>query len=163
MIDSNLVQTTEKEVLIIQGSEKETILIESKSGPSGLSFLSGHGSPPALLGESGETYLDIDSGIVYKKSANVWTAEGSLIGPTGQSSFRTEIFILTTSDLLAKEITLSNTPVNITKTTVEIQHAPTQAYGIDFVVIGNKVNWSGLSFELLFEVGTIIIVRYYIT
>lgn len=85
-------------------------------------------------------------------------------GPPGlpsRENLQTEIYVLDQLQIDNKEIILQEIPFPANKTTIEIQNAPTQAYGIDFIVVTNKIIWSGLAFELLLEAGSLVIVRFY--
>jgi hypothetical protein len=42
------------------------------NGTNGTAFLSGSGVPAAGLGNNGDTYLDVSTGDLYKKTAGVW-------------------------------------------------------------------------------------------
>ena len=141
--------------------ELQSLIITNQSGPQGLNFYSDHGIPSNSFGADRETYLNVDTGFLYKKISGIWVYQFNIIGPTGLSNFQTEVIVLNSSQISAKQVTLLSTPAAASKTTVEIQNAPTQAYGIDFVVIGNTINWAGLSFELLLEFGSILTIRYY--
>jgi hypothetical protein len=51
---------------------------------AGTVWYEGHGVPASSLGVSGDFYLDVDTGDVYKKTGSSWGASvGNLKGPTG--------------------------------------------------------------------------------
>lgn len=52
-------------------------------GKAGSSVLSGSGVPEASLGSDGDTYLDIDTGDIYKKADGAWSKTGNIKGDTG--------------------------------------------------------------------------------
>lgn len=58
---------------------------DGKDGANGKNFFSGHGVPISVLGTDGDSYLNIDSGDLYIKASNVWSKEGSLLGPAGEN------------------------------------------------------------------------------
>lgn len=167
---SSLIRTTKPEVIKIReiggqglkgdkGDKGDT----GEAGVQGLNVLTGAGAPTSLLGRNGETYINAITGDVYTKTGATWNLTGNIRGPSGISDFRTEFRILTAQEILDKELTLLATPLNSSKTTVEIQNAPTQAYGVDFIVVGDKLQWSTLAFELLLEEGSRIIIRYFVS
>lgn len=54
------------------------------NGADGLSVLSGHGGPPAVIGNIGEFWIDIDFWNIYgPKTIAGWGAPTSLVGPPG--------------------------------------------------------------------------------
>lgn len=52
-------------------------------GADGLSVYSGAGAPSSGLGVDGETYVDVASGDVYRKSAGAWSIVGNIQGVDG--------------------------------------------------------------------------------
>jgi hypothetical protein len=52
-------------------------------GAAGASFLQGSGVPNNADGSNGDTYLDIDTGLIYLKTAGVWSQTGDLHGFDG--------------------------------------------------------------------------------
>ena len=57
------------------------------TGGRGSSFLFGNGVPPPMLGNIGDSYIDLNNGNIYVKTGvNTWTFTGnSLKGPTGNT------------------------------------------------------------------------------
>lgn len=162
---STKVETSVIETKIVRATKTERISVVSRQGPagvSGLSFYSDQGIPEDTFGFDNELYLDLTTSFLYKKISGTWTYQSTIAGATAQANFRTDVFVLTMAQVLSKEVQLPDMPSPPEKTTVEVHSAPTQAYGIDFFVLGNKVKWGGLAFELLLDVGTIITIRYFI-
>ena len=83
-------------------------------------------------------------------------------GGLGVGNFYFEEFILTPADIAAKQVRLTLSPNPSNKVQVELQGGPTQYSGIDFVVIDDVISWASLAIEGLIEVGSILIVKYFI-
>lgn len=83
-------------------------------------------------------------------------------GGLGISNFYFEEFILAPSDIAAKQVQLTLPPNPTNKVQVELQGGPTQYSGIDFIVTNDVISWSQLAIEGLVEVGSILIVKYFI-
>ena len=67
------------------------------AGPAGASdgtFLFGSGVPASTLGSDGDSYLDTDSGTLYKKAAGAWTEEYTITAGTGSGGDHTRYLAL---------------------------------------------------------------------
>ena len=53
-------------------------------GPPGSQIITGSAPPTTSLGNSGDIYIQINTGDVYKKTGNTWNLIGNIKGPPGQ-------------------------------------------------------------------------------
>ena len=77
-------------------------------------------------------------------------------------SFFVDIFILTSAQIANKQVTLTTSPSDATKTILDGIGGVPQDYGIDFTVVGNVLSWNGLGLETILQVGEKIRVTYVI-
>lgn len=68
----------------IKGATGETGA-KGDAGEDGASVLSGSGIPAEALGSNGDTYLDVATGDIYKKTDGAWAKTGSITGATGET------------------------------------------------------------------------------
>jgi hypothetical protein len=64
--------------------------------------------------------------------------------------------LITAGELTAKSFTLPATPADVTKVFADIIGGGAQHYGIDFSVIGNNFQWSGLGMDGVVDTTTVI-------
>lgn len=81
-------------------------------------------------------------------------------GPSGDNTYYTEQKTLTPTDITNQFIILTSAPTDPGETDATVIGGPLQDYGVDFVVIGNKLTWAGLGLDSLVDVGDIISVTY---
>jgi hypothetical protein len=106
-----------------------------------------------------EILYDIDKKAFYGGDGS--TLGGFLIGSTGfGSDYIVEQQVLTTQDILNKNITLINTPSDPSFVTVTIKNGISQVNGVDFNISGNILNWNGLGLDGFLEEGDTLIVEY---
>lgn len=72
---------------------------------------------------------------------------------------RTSI-ILNPADITAKEVTLPSTPAFPSDVRLTVSNAPIMINSVDFVIIGDKLNWAGKEIDGLIEAGETITVEY---
>jgi hypothetical protein len=72
-----------------------------------------------------------------------------------------EYITVNSSQITAKEIQLSNTPIVSNKVVLDIVGGTSQEYSVDFVVIGDKLNWSGYNLDGVIVSGDVLRVIYY--
>jgi hypothetical protein len=53
-------------------------------GPPGSQIITGSSPPTSALGNSGDIYIQINTGDVYKKTGNTWNLIGNIKGPPGE-------------------------------------------------------------------------------
>ena len=53
-------------------------------GPPGSQIITGSSPPTSSLGNSGDVYIQINTGDVYKKTGNTWNLIGNIKGPQGE-------------------------------------------------------------------------------
>jgi len=53
-------------------------------GPPGSQIITGNSPPTSSLGNSGDVYIQINTGDVYKKTGNTWNLIGNIKGPPGE-------------------------------------------------------------------------------
>jgi len=66
---------------------------------------------------------------------------------------------LDSSDITAKEVQLTNTP-DPTKIVVHIVSGTTQTSQVDYIVVGDKINWDGRGMETILSDGERLVVSY---
>lgn len=81
-------------------------------------------------------------------------------GPGGSSGIRVQSFTVSGPQATAKQITLSATPLNISETLVWHVGGSIQKFGVDFTIIGNKLDWNGLGMETIIDTNDEIIIQY---
>ncbi len=94
---------------------------------------------------------------------NPLTNQFDLVGTSGGgggSTYQLEQFTLNGTQASAKQVTLSMPPVTATKTTLSIQGAPGQAYGVDFIVVGSVLSWNGLGLDSVLSSGDILTILH---
>lgn len=110
------------------------------SGPSA-------GTPPAGCIH---VYSKDDKKLYYKDD----TGAEYLLG-TMDDIHATEVEYITLDEtqITNAEITLTNTPVDSTKVTLDIISGSAQVYSVDFEVTGNVLSWAGKPPQAILEVG----------
>lgn len=63
---------------------------------------------------------------------------------------------ISAGEATAKALTLTSTPKNVTNTILIPQGGTAQNYGIDFVVVGASLSWSGLGLDSLLTAGDVV-------
>lgn len=106
--------------------------------------------------EVSELVYDIDQKAFY--GGDGVTQGGFLIGEA--SGFIVDKIELTQEDINNKFVTLSQTPLVYDAVMVNIDGGIPQINGIDFVVDGNKISWSGLGLDGFLEETDVLIVQY---
>ncbi len=69
------------------------------------------------------------------------------------NAYIVEVRTLTAGEAAAKEIILTNVPVNTTKVTLDLIGGTSQQIGLDFNVSGSVLTWDGFSLETVLETG----------
>lgn len=110
----------------------------------------------ALTLEVSELVYDIDQKAFYGGDGT--TTGGFLIGET--SGFVVENIDLTQNDIDNKFVTLSRTPLVPDAVILNIDGGIPQINGVDFVVLGNKISWSGLGLDGFLEETDVLIIQY---
>lgn len=105
------------------------------------------GTPPAGCIH---IYSKGDKKLYYKDD----TGAEYLLGTTENiHASEVEYITLDATQISNAEITLTNTPVDPTKVTLDIISGSAQIYSVDFEVIGNVLTWSGKPLQAILEVG----------
>lgn len=81
-------------------------------------------------------------------------------GVDGAGTFITDNYVLTPTDLAAKQVELSAAPANPFKVELVPYGGIEQRAGVDFTVSGRVLSWSSLALELLLDAGSAFSVRY---
>lgn len=108
-----------------------------------------------LLLQVGEIVYDISENLFY--GGDGATLGGFLIGST---SGNVEILTLTQLNIDQGQATLSIAPLNPSNTLVYPEGGIAQIYGIDYLITGNTLDWSGLGLDGFLEVGETLIIEY---
>lgn len=69
---------------------------------------------------------------------------------------------ITAGEIVAKQLTLTNTPAVSTKVIVDVRGGSVQVYGLDFIVTGAILDWSGYDLDGQIIAGSILRIQYYI-
>ena len=80
--------------------------------------------------------------------------------PSNNSNYNVNKFTLGNADVANKYVTLSSTPTTASKTVLEIIGGDGQAYGVDFTIMGNQLNWSGLGLDGVLVSGDNLVVQF---
>lgn len=67
---------------------------------------------------------------------------------------------LTQTDIDNKFVTLASTPLIPSAVIVNCEGGIPQAYGTDYVVIGNQINWDGLGLDGFLDETDVLLVQY---
>lgn len=98
-------------------------------------------------------YLKDDTGTEYELLTSA--------SPIG-SSYLVDYFELDSAQESAKEVTLSDTPTEPTRTVVDVMNGGgALRYGLDFTVSGNTLSWSGGRFDGVLASGDELRVIFY--
>jgi len=98
-------------------------------------------------------YLKDDTGAEYELLTS-----GSPVG----SSYLVDYFELDSAQEAAKELTLSDTPTEPTRTIVDVMNGGgALRYGLDFTVTGDVLSWSGGRFDGILASGDELRVVFY--
>lgn len=110
-----------------------------------------------LILEESEIVFDVNQKLFY--GGNGLTPGGFPVG-SGVGA-NVETFILTSSDLSNKYITLLNEPLFPSSVTLVPDGGIPQRNGIDFEIIGDQVSWDGKGLDGNFlEVNDVLIIQY---
>lgn len=110
----------------------------------------------ALLLDVGEIVYDTDQNTFY--GGNGVTSGGFLIGQSSGSIV--DILTLTQTNIDDKQATLSQTPLIPSSVILTPEGGISQIYGVDYIVTGNLLDWTGLGLDGFLEVGDKIVVQY---
>ena len=69
-------------------------------------------------------------------------------------------FTLIASEISAKEVTLSQAPVNANSVIVDLPCGTVQVLDVDYEILGDKLNWDGFGLETILEIDDKLIVTY---
>ena len=110
----------------------------------------------ALVLEGSEVVYDVDQKAFYGGDGT--TSGGFPIGANaGSISQRIE---LTGIDINNKFVTLASTPLISSAVVVTVEGGITQAYGVDYTVVGNQLRWNGLGLDNFLDETDVLLVQY---
>lgn len=69
------------------------------------------------------------------------------------NAYIVEVIVLTAGEATAKAITLSNTPSDPNKVTLDLIGGTSQQFGLDFTVSGAILSWDGFALETVLTIG----------
>ncbi len=86
---------------------------------------------------------------------------GSIVSITYTSTPASrETFVLDAADILAKKVTLSNTPYTATSVDVKVKNSSEQIYGYSYILSGDDIAWNTYDLQSELVVGSILSVTY---
>lgn len=88
------------------------------------------------------------------------TSSGDVAYFSGDTGITQEAFVLTTGMISAKQLTLSGTPQVGNGVLVVPKNGPPQVYGLDYIISGSVISWSGLGLDGMLEENDILIIYY---
>lgn len=103
--------------------------------------------------------LDDNKLYFYDTSSSTWI-DLTLGGGGGTDTYRTEYKVLSADDIVAKQISLANTPVSSSGVSVDIVGGAIQKAADDFVVSGNLISWSSKALDGVLEENDVIRISY---
>lgn len=110
----------------------------------------------ALTLESSEVVYDVNQRVFYGGDGD--TAGGFPIGANAGSIVQR--IELTQNDIDNKYVTLASAPLISSSVVVIPEGGIAQAYGIDFIVVGNQLQWSGLGLDNFLDETDVLLVQY---
>lgn len=109
-----------------------------------------------LVLEGSEVVYDVDQKAFYGGDGS--STGGFPIGANaGSISERIE---LSPVDIANKYVTLSSTPLISSAVVVTPEGGIIQSYGVDFIVVGNKLQWEGLGLDNFLDNSDVLLVQY---
>lgn len=110
----------------------------------------------ALVLEGSEVVYDVDQKAFY--GGDGVSSGGFPIG--ANAGFSYEKIELTQEDIANKYVTLASAPLIANGVLLNCEGGPVQIYGVDFIVIGNKLNWNGLGLDNFLDDTDVLLVQY---
>jgi hypothetical protein len=89
--------------------------------------------------------------------------DGETLGgfPIGANAgFLVQRIELTQEDIDNKFVTLSSAPLSPSSVILIPEGGPPQAYGVDFIVVGNQLRWEGLGLDNFLDTTDVLLVQY---
>lgn len=133
------------------------IIEVSGSGPS--TSVSTLGTP-GVNGTNGTDGVDGLSAYEIAVNDGFVGTESQWLASLGGSAFVVYQYELQAADIIAKGITLIDTPSDNNLVTMNVVGGVPQENGVDFSVAGLNLTWSLLGYEALAEAGDILIITY---
>lgn len=106
--------------------------------------------------ESSEVVYDVNQRVFYGGDGD--TTGGFPIGANAGSIVQR--IELTQNDINNKFVTLASAPLIASSVVVTPEGGIAQAYGIDFIVVGNQLQWSGLGLDNFLDETDVLLVQY---
>ena len=97
---------------------------------------------------------------IPKLTCYVYTGN-TLSGSSTSSTVKTEAFVLSSTDISSKYVTLTQVPQAKEKVLVFVENGLKGELNIDYDIITNTINWSGFSLESLLNIGDKLTVFYW--
>ena len=110
----------------------------------------------SLILEVSELVYDLDQKTFY--GGNGTDLGGFPIG--SNSGFIVETIELTSNDIINKCVTLEQTPLIPSAVVVTPEGGIAQINGVDYIVDGNKISWSGLGLDGFLDNTDVLIIQY---
>jgi len=110
----------------------------------------------ALVLQGSEVVYDVDQKAFY--GGDGVSTGGFPIGANAGSIV--ERLELNQGDINNKFVTLASTPLRSSAVIVTPEGGISQVYGIDFIIIGNKLSWSDLGLDNFLDETDVLLVQY---
>lgn len=111
---------------------------------------------PSIGNTDGDVRATLDTSVLY-----VWSSGSSTWNPQGATSgYNVQLVTLNSSQISAKNVTLTGTPTNSNLTQLTVIGGPAQDYGTDFTVSGSTLSWSGLFLDGILAVNDKLIIIF---
>jgi hypothetical protein len=109
-----------------------------------------------LVLQGSEVVYDVDQKAFY--GGDGVSTGGFPIGANAGSIV--ERIELSPEDITNKYVTLASTPLLASAVIVTPEGGIAQAFGIDFIIIGNKISWSDLGLDGFLEETDVLVIQY---
>lgn len=112
---------------------------------------------PTADNRVGDTSLAVDTNTLYVWSGTSWLP----VGGSSSTNQIVESLIITTEDMTNKYVTLMHTPLVPANVELTVIGGVDQDYDIDYIVVSNRLEWSGYTLDGLLAAGDVLKINYF--